>query len=83
MRIAFGIEDTLNVQDNYAYPVEPHQLTSLQNFQAYFYVRGKAYRGHIYTVPSDFEIGKDIPYLRIKPTIKKRKWHKTTGKAFK
>ena len=71
IRIAFGIEDTLNVQDNYTYLVEPNQLTSLQNFQAYFYVRGKAYKGHIYTVPSDFEFGKDIPYLRIKPTIKR------------
>ena len=61
IRVGMGIDDMINVSDNHQYIVEPHQLTSLQNFQAYFYIRGKAYKGHIYSVPTDFELGKDVP----------------------
>lgn len=69
VRVGMGIDDMINVQDGHQYVVEPHNLTSLANFQAYFYVRGVAYKGHIYAVTSGFEFGKDVPRPAFKPKI--------------
>ncbi len=84
VRVGMGLDDMINVQDGHQYIVEPHQLTSLSNFQAYFYIRGKAYKGHIYAVPTDFEIGKDVPYSEFKPKIDRkngiRLWEKLLEK---
>ena len=72
VKVGMGLDDMINVQDGHQYIVEPHQLTSLSNFQAYFYIRGKAYKGHIYAVPTDFEIGKDVPIPDFKPEIDRK-----------
>ena len=49
------------------YKVPPKELTSLKTFEAFFFVKGKVYKGHIYTVPTDFELGKDLPMPKFQP----------------
>ncbi|MEM1542522.1 MAG: TraM recognition domain-containing protein [Ignisphaera sp.] len=62
-----------NVGEVDQYKIPPKMLTSLKNFQAYFFMKGEAYRGHIFAVPSDFELGVDCPIPSFKPKINREK----------
>lgn len=64
--------DGISISENHNYIVEPHMLTSLKNFHAFFYIKGEPFVGHIYAIPSDIELGKDIEYPNFSPTLDRK-----------
>lgn len=62
----------VSVRDNNSFTVSPTDMLRMNDFEIYVRQKGKLYNGNLIALPSDFELGVDVPRPHFEPNISRQ-----------